>query len=61
MSRALSQGVSAVEALLKQDPALANEISTGSAHPLHTCGMSARNLQVPLITVMLEMGSAGCL
>ena len=43
MSRALSQGVSAVEALLKQDPALANEISTGGARPLHMCGMSARN------------------
>ena len=43
MSRALSQGVSAVEALLKQDPALANEISTGGAHPLHMCGMSACN------------------
>jgi hypothetical protein len=38
MSKALSQGVSAVEALLKQDPSLVNEISTGGAQPLHMAG-----------------------
>ena len=45
MSRALRAGEAALEALLKQDPALVGEVSTGGATPLHMCGMSQGNQQ----------------
>lgn len=40
MAKAIHRGPDAVSALLLQDPSLVNEIMTGGATPLHTCGMS---------------------
>lgn len=42
MSRAISAGPEKVKEILNDFPMLANEISTGGATPLHTCGMSKR-------------------
>ena len=42
MSRAISAGPEKVEEILKEFPELVNEVSTGGATPLHTCGMSKR-------------------
>lgn len=39
MSKAISSGPETVEKLLNDYPELVNEISTGGATPLHTCGM----------------------
>lgn len=41
MAKAIHRGPEAVQALLVQKPSLVNEIMTGGATPLHTCGMSA--------------------
>ena len=43
MSRAIQAGPEKVKEILKDFPELVNEISTGGATPLHTCGMSKRN------------------
>ncbi len=40
IANAIHQGFDAVQALLIKDPSLVNEIMTGGATPLHTCGMS---------------------
>ena len=40
-----------VRDLLKQYPALANEISTGGATPLHTCGMSKKGQAVTQVVI----------
>jgi len=40
MSRAIGKGPAEVTQLLRQNPSLVSEISTGGATPLHTCGMS---------------------
>ena len=43
MAKAIHTGnPNIVEALLKEDKSIANEISTGGATPLHTCGMSKK-------------------
>ena len=42
MSQAIRTGPDAVAALLAESPELATEITTGSATPLHICGMSQR-------------------
>merc|ERR1711871_702083 len=47
MSKAIHTGsVEVVEALLDEHPELVNDISTGGATPLHTCGMSRRGQMV---------------
>lgn len=43
MSKALHAGPEAVRSLLKEDPTLIEEVSTGGARPLHMCGMSSVN------------------
>lgn len=43
MSRALQAGPEKVKEILRDYPALKDEISTGGATPLHMCGMSRRN------------------
>lgn len=40
MSRAISAGPSKVKEILKDFPHLVEDVSTGGARPLHTCGMS---------------------
>lgn len=42
MSRAIHDGPEKVRELLKDFPALKNEVTTGGARPLHICGMSKR-------------------
>ena len=43
MSRAIQAGPETVQKILKDFPDLKEEISTGGARPLHTCGMSQKN------------------
>ncbi|MEW5296751.1 MAG: hypothetical protein WDW36_000010 [Sanguina aurantia] len=40
MSAAIHKGPEAVKLLLARHPELSNDVSTGGASPLHTCGMS---------------------
>ena len=42
MSKAIQMGPEKVSEILNDYPDLVNEISTGGATPLHTCGMSSR-------------------
>eukprot|EP00730_Choanoeca_flexa_P015388 TRINITY_DN7055_c0_g1_i5.p1 TRINITY_DN7055_c0_g1~~TRINITY_DN7055_c0_g1_i5.p1 ORF type:complete len:135 (+),score=16.15 TRINITY_DN7055_c0_g1_i5:107-511(+) len=47
MAKAIHTGnPEVVKALLTKDPSLANEIATGGATPLHTCGMSRKGQMV---------------
>lgn len=56
MANAIHNGPDSVRELLQQQPGLANEISTGGATPLHTCGMSRRG---QLSTqILIEVGGA---
>ncbi|CAJ1959659.1 unnamed protein product [Cylindrotheca closterium] len=43
MSKAIQMGPTKVQEILKDYPELKEEISTGGARPLHTCGMSKTN------------------
>ena len=45
MSKAIQVGPAKVSEILNDYPDLVNEISTGGATPLHTCGMSSRGQQ----------------
>ncbi|GMI01806.1 hypothetical protein TrVE_jg3600 [Triparma verrucosa] len=60
MSKAISMGVETVEKVLGDYPELVNEISTGGATPLHTCGMSQKN-QLSTSLIITHGGSLSAL
>ena len=52
MAKAIHTGdPKVVEALLKQDKNLANDVMTGGATPLHTCGMSRKGQLVTQLII----------